>query len=173
MKRIDFILKFGRITTLIISPFVILFLITPITNIPASINLWCIGIGTLVALVIANRLQNDFVVIRYKNKFVFLTEISTYLRKIGYEQVGAEEAKITYRGTLQTSLLASDVEVIMQAGKALIIAPKIYLKKLIKLLPVTNMYLVDKSVGNYPRKTLYKIRKLKGASSSKNTAPRI
>jgi len=150
VKNKSLLSKFIRTSPWVISPFFTLILLTPLTKIPVYCNLWCIVLGTLLSLIISLRVHNDLAIIQFQNKTAFLSQLNTRLHEIGYAQDTPEETKIAYLGTPRVSLFAGDIEVIINLNQAFITAPKVYLKKLIKLLSLTQIHPVPDSLEAPP-----------------------
>jgi len=90
--------------------------------------------GLLFGLIMAAFMKGDTITVTVRDKDDFVTRINVAMSQIGFNPATASGNFLTFKPSFQAGLMAGRFSVAIQGGKATIVGPSMYLKKIKKRL---------------------------------------
>ncbi len=114
-------------------PFAILMAL--ITGTPIYVNVLSgFTFGLLFGLIMSALIRGETMSVTFTERQEFLGRLNTRLAEIGYNPDTQTDTFLTFKPSFQAGLLAGKISVQINDSSAIIVGPKMYLKKLMKYL---------------------------------------
>ena len=89
--------------------------------------------GVLFGLTMAFFLKGETAAVKYIDEAAFLARLNIAVSQLGYNPAVQSERFVTFKPSFQAGLAAGRIAVQLQEGEAVIVGPRIYVHKLLKL----------------------------------------
>jgi hypothetical protein len=88
--------------------------------------------GVLFGLTMAFFLKGETAAVKYIDEAAFLSRLNVAVSQLGYNPASQSERFFTFKPSFQAGLAAGRIAVQLQEGEAVIVGPKVYVRRLVK-----------------------------------------